>query len=102
VSINLGAPVYNRAAGVWQQAVKLTNTSDEALASLALVLDTLASAWTVTNSDGATGALEPAGSPYKNFGDLAANDTATVTVQFIRAGTPAFTYSPRVVAGASR
>jgi hypothetical protein len=102
VALNLGTPVLNRATGVWQQTIKITNTSGETLTSLSFVLDTLAAGWTVTNGDGTTNTLVPAGSPYKNFGDLAADATATVTVQFTRAGTPAFTYSPRVVTGATR
>jgi hypothetical protein len=102
VALNLGAPVLNRATGVWQQTVKITNTCGDTLSSIALVLDTLAAGWTVTNSDGTTTALQPSGSPYKNFGDLAVNATATITLQFTRTGTPAFTYSPRVVSGPNR
>ena len=96
VALNLGTIVYNRATGIWQQTVRVTNISGETLGDLAYVVDTLASGWTVINADGVTSQLVPAGSPYKNFADLASNATATVVLQFSRAGTGAFTYSPRV------
>ena len=102
VMMNLGAIVYNRATGVWQQTVKIANATSETLCDLGFILDTLATGWTVTNSDGATTGLLPAGSPYKNYGDLAPGATATITLQFTRTGTPMFTYSPRVVIGTGR
>lgn len=102
VAITLGTPVLNRATGVWQQTVKITNTCGETLTGLALVLDALATGWAVKNSDGTTSTMQPAGSSYKNFGDLTVNTTATITLQFTRTGTPAFTYSPRVVSGPNR
>jgi hypothetical protein len=47
--------------------------------------------------DGYTSAALPSGSPYKNVGPIGAGATATVTIPFTRTGTPAITYTARIL-----
>jgi hypothetical protein len=102
VSLKLGTVVLNRATGIWQQTVVVSNTTNAAMNGLGYILDSLNPGWTLTNGDGVTTQLPPTSSSYKNFGPLGPNSAATVTLQFTRTGTPAFTYSPRVLSGSAR
>jgi len=98
-----GAIVLNRATGFWQQTVRVTNASTaDSMNSVAFVLDSLASGWSLLNGDGVTVDLPPTGSPFKNLGTLAPGASTTVTLQFKRTGTATFGYITRVVTGMTR
>jgi uncharacterized repeat protein (TIGR01451 family) len=102
VTITRGVPVFNRLTSVWSQTVSVKNNGPGALSNAAYVLDSLNAGWTVTNADGTTAATTPAGSPYKVLGPMAPNATVTVTLLFTRTGTPALTYTVRVLDGTPR
>jgi len=120
ITVSCGTLVYNRAAQVWQQTVRITNTSTTTTMNyVGYVLDSLVAGWTLTNGDGVTSALAPVGSPYKNLappassapplspaglnsGSLAPGAVATLTMTFTRTGTTSFGYIPRVVTSVSR
>jgi hypothetical protein len=120
ITVNCGTLVYNRATQVWQQTVRITNTSTaDTMDFVGFVLDSLVAGWTLTNGDGVTAVLAPAGSPYKNLGSpvisnspstgpggdaasLAPGASTTVTLTFTRTGTPSFGYIPRVVTSQAR
>jgi hypothetical protein len=84
LKIDRGTVVYNRSLGLWQQNVVLTNMACRNLGNLVYLLDWLAPGWTLKNADGVT-------VPMLN--SLA---SATLTLQFSRAGTAPLTYVPRV------
>lgn len=90
LKINRGTVVYNRPLGLWQQNVVLTNTACRNLGNLVYHLDSLAPGWTLTNADGVT--LDVA---YKALPMLNSLASATLTLQFSRAGTAPLTYVPR-------
>lgn len=98
VDIVRGALSLNRATGVWQQSVRLTNnTALETLHDVALVLDALAPGWTLANADGTTVTLLPANSSYKEVAaKLLPGQAVTLVLRFARTGTPAFSYAPVV------
>ena len=100
-SVSNNVPSFNRATGKWTQAVTVTNNG-AAATSVAFVLDNLAAGWTLTNGDGFTIATTPAGSGYKVVGAVGAGASASFQLQFSRVGTPAFSYTPRVLDGTPR
>jgi hypothetical protein len=91
LKINMGTVVYNRSLGLWQQNVVLTNTACRNLGNLVYHLDALAAGWTLTNADGVT----TLGVAYKTLVSLNSLASATLTLQFSRAGTAPLTYVPR-------
>jgi hypothetical protein len=95
------AVLYNRQTGIYTQTVKLTNNGP-ALSSAAYVLDSLQPGVTLLNAAGITSAAIPAGSPYLEIGPIGAGATGTVTVQLTRTGTPATTYTARVLGAGPR
>ncbi len=96
ISVNATVVTGNRITGLYTQTVKLTNNGP-ALTAAAYVLDSLPAGVTMYQPSGYTSAALPAGSPYKEAGPIGAGATVTLTVQFTRTGTPAFTYTPRVL-----
>lgn len=100
-SVSNFVPVLNRATGKWTQNVTITNNG-AAATNVAFVLDNLAAGWTLTNGNGATSATTPAGSGYKVVGSLGAGAVSSFQLQFNRVGTPAFTYTPRLLDGTPR
>ena len=53
VTVTAGTPVYNRNSRVWQQQVRLTNTTlAEAIGNLALDLEGPANGWNLANATG--------------------------------------------------
>jgi uncharacterized repeat protein (TIGR01451 family) len=96
LSITRSTPSFNRLTGRFTQSVTITNNGS-AIASAAFVLDSLASGFTMISPSGVTANTSPAGSPFRELGPLAAASTVTITVEFTRVGTPALTYTPRVL-----
>lgn len=98
VDVVRGALTLNRATGVWQQTLRLTNnTALETLHNVALVLDALEPGWTLANADGTTVTLPPNGSPYKEVAaTLLPGQSVTLLLRFARTGTPAFGCTPVV------
>jgi hypothetical protein len=101
LSVTESVVSFNRGTGVYSQTVKLTNNG-AALSAAAFVLDSLPSGVAVSNQDGYTSAALPAGSPYKEAGPIGAGATVTLTIQFTRTGTPAVTYTARVLGSGPR
>ena len=102
LTFKLGTVVYNRATGMWQQTVVITNTTENTVNAPGYILDALNSGWTLFNRDGTTSQLLPTGSPFKNLGPVPPNSAVSVTLQFTRTGATALTYSPRVLSGTAR
>lgn len=100
-SVSNNLPSLNRATGKWTQAVTITNNG-AAATSVAFVLDNLAAGWALANGDGFTSATTPTGSGYKIVGSVGAGASSSFQLQFNRVGTPAFTYTPRVLDGTPR
>ena len=100
-SVSSNVPSLNRVTGKWTQTVTITNNG-AAATNPAYVLDSLAAGWTLTTGDGATSATTPAGSGFKVLGPIGAGATSNFQLQFTRVGTPAFTYTPRVLDGTPR
>ena len=100
-SISESAVSFNRGTGLYSQTVKLTNNG-AGLPAAAYVLDSLPSGAAVSNQDGYTSAALPAGSPYKEAGQIGAGATVTLTIQFTRTGTQAITYTARVLGSGPR
>ena len=98
-SVSSNLPSFNRGTGKWTQNVTVTN-SGPAVTGLAFVLDSLAAGWTLANADGVTAVTSPAGSSYKIVGSVGAGASATFQLQYTRVGTPALTYTPRLLDGA--
>ena len=101
LTISTGAPAFNRATGRFSQAVTIVNNG-AALVSSAYVLDNLAAGYTMFAPNGFTSATAPVGSPYVEIGPLGAGGSITFTIQLTRTGTPALTYTPRVLGAGSR
>ena len=98
-SVSSNLPSFNRGTGKWTQNVTVTNNGP-AVTGLAFVLDSLAAGWTLANADGVTAVTSPAGSSYKIVGSVGAGASATFQLQYTRVGTPALTYTPRLLDGA--
>jgi uncharacterized repeat protein (TIGR01451 family) len=94
--VNASGITLSRATGRYSQTVTLTN-SGETLASAAYVLDSLPAGVAVYQPDGYTSAALPAGSPFQSTGAAGAGASVTLTIQFTRIGTPAITYTARVL-----
>jgi hypothetical protein len=96
ISVNATVVTFNRLTNLYSQTVKLTNNGS-ALTAAAYVADSLPAGVAMYQPSGYTSAALPAGSPYKEAGPIAPGATVTLTVQFTRTGTPAITYTPRVM-----
>lgn len=91
LSIKSGPLTYNRATGLWQRAVVITNSSCTNLGSIKFLVDAIAAGWTLKNADGAT----TLGVGYKTIQYLKSLDATTVVLEFARAGTAPLTYTTR-------
>ncbi len=96
VSVGASVITYNRGTRLYSQTVKLTNNG-RAMAAVAYVADSLPAGVSMYQPSGTTSATVPAGSPYMEAGPIGAGASVTITVQFTRTGTPAVTYTPRVL-----
>ena len=96
-----GVEVYDRGIGRWKKTVTIQNTG-AALSNAAIVLDSLAAGWTLTNGDGVTVAVAPLGSSYKIVGVIGAAQTVSVQLQFTKTGALPLTFTARVLEGAPR
>ncbi|MES1258666.1 MAG: hypothetical protein ABUS51_09550, partial [Acidobacteriota bacterium] len=94
--ISVSVATLNRATGRYSQTVQLTNNGG-ALTSAAYVLDSLPAGVAVYQPDGYTNAALPAGSPFQSIGPVGAGASVTLAIQFTRTGTPAITYTARVL-----
>ncbi len=101
ISITQTVPAFNRATGRFSQTISLTNNGS-ALTGSAFAFDNLATGYLVYQPSGVTSQTAPAGSPYKETGDIAAGQTISFVVEFTRSGTAALTYTPRVLGGGAR
>jgi len=101
LTVTRGAVVFSRATSLYAQSVTVSN-SGAALASAAFVLDNLAAGYTLYQPSGVTAATTPVGSPYQEIGPINAGATVTFTIQFTRTGTPALTYTPRILGPGAR
>jgi hypothetical protein len=101
VSVVESVVTFNRITGRYSQTVKLTNNG-AALPAAAYVLDSLPAGVAMYEPDGYTSAALPAGSPYKEAGPIGAGASVTLTIQFTRTGTPALTYTARVLGSGPR
>jgi hypothetical protein len=99
-----GALVYNRSRGRYQRTVTVTNNGGAATTGpVAFALDTLSSGAALVSPDGITSAsAPPAGSPYREFGVIAAHGSVTKTLEFTITGGGTITYSPRVLGPGAR
>ena len=96
VSVTRSVVTLNRASGRYSQAVTIANNGAP-LASAAYVADGLPAGVAMTSPDGFTSATVPAASPYKELGAIASGGKLTVTIEFTRTGTQAFTYNARLL-----
>ena len=101
MTIVRGVAGFNRTTGRFVQTIRLTNNGP-AVSAAAYVLDSLAAGFSVFNPDGITSTTLPAGSPFREIGPIASGATLTFTVELTRVGTPALTYTPRVLGPGSR
>lgn len=101
VTITQTLPAFNRATGRFSQTISLTNNGS-ALTGTAFAFDSLAAGYAVYQPSGVTSQTAPAGSAYKETGDIGAGQTISFVVEFTRTGTAALTYSPRVLGGGAR
>ena len=92
------ALVQNRTTGYLTRTVTVKN-SGPSIAGAAYVADGLPAGVTMVGAAGSTSVTSPAGSPYLALGAIAANGTATITVQFARTGTQAVNYTVRLISG---
>ena len=96
VSVTRSVVTLNRASGRYSQAVTIANNGAP-LASAAYVADGLPAGVAMTSPDGFTSATVPAASPYKELGAIASGGKLTITIEFTRTGTQAFTYNARLL-----
>jgi hypothetical protein len=101
LSITGGVLAFSRATNRYTQTVTVTNNGS-ALTSAAYVLDNLAAGYTLIQPSGSTAFTSPVGSPYREIGALGTGGSVTFTVEFTRVGTPAFSYTPRILGVGSR
>ena len=101
VSVTRSVVTLNRASGRYSQAVTIANNGAP-LASAAYVADGLPAGVAMTSPDGFTSATVPAASPYKELGAIASGGKLTVTIEFTRTGTQAFTYNARLLGAGPR
>lgn len=85
-TITSTAILYNRTTGLYTQVVNIRNTG-AALSAAAVVLDGLPAGVVLSGADGATSAAPPAGSSYKEAGQIASG--ATVDRRFQSSASPA-------------
>jgi serine/threonine-protein kinase len=100
-TVTAGTAVLNRGTGRYTQTVAVSN-SGAALSAAAFVLDNLAAGYAVYQPTGVTVATTPAGSPFKEIGPAGAGATVTFTLEFTRTGTPALTYTARILGAGAR
>ncbi len=96
-----GLATLNRTTGRYTQTVTVTNNG-AALSSAAYVLDSLAAGYAVYQPSGTTLKATPAGSPYLELGPIGAGASVTFKIELQRTGTPALTYTPRLLGAGSR
>ena len=101
VSVTRSVVTLNRASGRYSQAVTIANNGAP-LASAAYVADGLPAGVAMTSPDGFTSATVPAASPYKELGAIASGGKLTITIEFTRTGTQAFTYNARLLGAGPR
>lgn len=87
VSVELGKLTYNSKTGIWSETATVTNSGKEEIAGpLSLVLADLTSSVTLTDGNGSTVCLAPAGRPYINLNlasnELAAGKNTAATLEF--------------------
>jgi hypothetical protein len=100
-TVTRGAAVFNRTTNRYTQSVTASN-SGAAILSSAFVLDNLAAGYALYLPDGVTVATTPVGSSFKEIGPINAGATVTFTIELTRTGTPALTYTPRILGAGPR
>lgn len=95
-TITRGAAIFSRATGRYTQSVTVSN-SGAALPAAAFVLDNLATGFALYQPVGFTAATAPPGSPFKEIGVVGAGASVTFILELTRTGTPALTYTPRIL-----
>ena len=95
---------YNPVTKAYAQKLTLKNTSNAAIAApISLVLDSLSSNATLSNSSGATACATPIGSPYAAISTpLNPGASTSVLLRFSDPTKAAITYSTRVLAGSGK
>ena len=101
VTITRSTPAFNRATGRFVQTVTISNPG-AAIANAAFVLDSLPAGVALFQPAGVTSSAIPVGSPYKEIGSIGGGASVTVTLEFTRTGTPAITYTPRLLGAGTR
>ena len=101
VTITRGAAIFSRVTGRYTQSITLSN-SGAALPATAFVLDNLATGYALYQSSGFTSAAAPASSPFQEIGVVGAGANVTFTLELTRTGTPALTYTPRILGPGAR
>ena len=101
VTITRGAAIFSRVTGRYTQSITLSN-SGAALPATAFVLDNLATGYALYQPSGFTSAAAPASSPFQEIGVVGAGANVTFTLELTRTGTPALTYTPRILGPGAR
>jgi hypothetical protein len=96
ITLTSSAITYNRGTGLYEQVINIHNTGDY-LGAAAVVLDGLPTGVTLANPDGTTSAASPAGSPYKEAGQIGSGVSIPIGLRFNRSGPQAITYTIRVL-----
>jgi hypothetical protein len=100
-TVTSSAVTYNRTTGLYTQVVNIQNTG-AALSAAAVVLDGLPAGVVLSDADGSTSAAAPAGSSYKEAGQIASGATVAMTLHFARSGAQAIAYTVRVLGAGPR
>ena len=101
VTITRGAAIFSRVTGRYTQSITLSN-SGAALPAAAFVLDNLATGYALYQPSGFTSAAAPASSPFHEIGVVGTGANVTFTLELTRTGTPALTYTPRILGPGAR
>jgi hypothetical protein len=103
VTVTRGGFSFNFGNGRFQQKVTIQNTGANSIAGpISLALDNLSANATLANANGLTSCAAPSASPYIAVvagSGLAPGASASVVLQFTRAGSAGITYNTRVLAG---
>jgi len=107
VSIALGPLTYNSNTKTWSQTAAVTNSGKTALTGpLSLVLADLSSDATLTDGNGSTVCVAPAGSPYVNLGltnnELTPGQSAQETLEFSASPTARISFKSEVAGAGAR
>lgn len=102
VGVTLSGVMLNPITRRWGQTATLRNNSAATIAGpISLVLDNLTASVALANASGTTNLLLPSGSRYINAAtNLAPGQSVSLQLQFTNPGNVAFSYEPRVLAGA--